>query len=85
MRLYDKDGRVQFFSLDEVGRILTDYEEFSIRRGAFKRNPKIHADILLGEIPKIKRIPLELRSSLPNYFNIRDGELAKLEEECKKS
>lgn len=84
MVLYGEDGRAQFFSLDEVTKIWTDYEEFSVRREAFKENPNIQAHILLEEIQKIKRIPLELRLSLPNYFNIKDRELTKLEEECRK-
>jgi hypothetical protein len=50
MILYDKDKRAQFFSLDEVTKSWTDYEEFSVRREAFKENPNIQANILLEEI-----------------------------------
>jgi hypothetical protein len=84
MILYDKEGNEKFFSFDEVRNALINYQSFFIIEEAFKKEPDIQALSFLEEISKMRRIPLSLRSSLPDSFSLRNKDLDKLEGKCKK-
>lgn len=84
MKLYNEKGEIEFFDLEEVRRMLQNHNEFEIRKQAFIKDPSAYAFSFLNDIDSMRRIPLEFRKILPNYFKIGDKDLDTLEENAKK-
>jgi len=84
MPLYDKQGREQYFSSEEVVTLLTTYSAINSRRNADSSGGSCDYYLLLKDIRIIKKIPASIRNSLPTHFGLTNKELSKLEQTCKK-
>jgi hypothetical protein len=81
MPLYNEKKRVAYLSSEEVQEILIDYFEFIAHREDFLDGSFLasYAENLKRSIGKMRKIPNEIRSLLPDNVGITNYALTELE------